>query len=71
MNEIRTSMPIPGTPSSPTAIANKKDDASLHEKCSNYFNLSSLSLLTNKKNSASLKINSTASYIQQEYFYNH
>ena len=32
MNEIRTGMRIPGAPSSPTAIANKKDDASLHGK---------------------------------------
>ena len=28
MNEIRTGMLIPGAPSSPTALANKKDDAS-------------------------------------------
>ena len=28
MDEIKTGMPIPGKPSSPTAIANKKDDAS-------------------------------------------
>ena len=48
MNEIRTGMSIPGAPSSPTATANKKDDASLHGKCSNDFNLSSLSSLTNK-----------------------
>ena len=48
MNEIRTGMPIPGAPSSPTAIADKKDGASLHGKCSNDFNLSSLSSLTNK-----------------------
>ena len=33
MNEIRTDMPIPQAPSSPTVIANKKDDASLHGKC--------------------------------------
>ena len=33
MNEIRTDMPIPGAPSSPTSIENKKDDASLHGKC--------------------------------------
>ena len=26
MNEIRTGIHIPGAPSSPTAIANKKDD---------------------------------------------
>ena len=48
MNEIRTGMSIPGTLSSPTAIANKKYDVSLHGKCSNHFNLSSLSVLTNK-----------------------
>ena len=31
MNEIRTGMCTPGAPSSPTAIANKKDNASLHD----------------------------------------
>ena len=48
MDEIRTDMPMPGRPSLPTATANKKDDASLHMKCSNDFNLSSLISLTNK-----------------------
>ena len=48
MNEIRTGMAIPGTQSSPTAIANKKDDPSLHGKCSDDFNLPSLSSLANK-----------------------
>ena len=38
MNEKRTDMLIPGVPSPPTAIANKKDDAYLHGKCSNEFN---------------------------------
>ena len=47
MNEIRTDMPIPGAPSPPTAIANEKDEASLHKKCSNDSNLSSLFSLTN------------------------
>ena len=48
MDETRTDMPIPGGPSLPTATANKKDDASLHMKCSNDFNMSSLISLTNK-----------------------
>ena len=48
INEIRTGMPIPGAPLPPAAIANKKDDASFHGKCSNDFNLSSLSSLTSK-----------------------
>ena len=61
MNEIRTDMPIPGAPLPPTAIANKKDDASLHGKCSTDFHLSSLSSLTTKWNSAGLKMNSAGS----------